>query len=203
MAAPGASRVEVVIGDLDLERIRRQLGDTRPMFAALGVELIKEIGRGFEMGGAWGKWAPLRPGTLLSRRSGASSKPLQASGQLRASFRFEADKGQVRVGSPLKIAKYHQEGRGVYVGQPKWAIMPRRAKALAFPFAGGTAVGSPGKFSSYGHKKRSAKFLSGTPMAVVRKVMHPGYPPRPMLPPESVALRLAQSVISEMLKGSR
>mgnify|MGYP001583740481 CR=1 FL=1 len=202
MATTGSSRVEVLIGDLDLERVAKQLGDTRPMFAALGMELLKEIYRNFEMGGAWGKWAPLRPGTLLSRRSGGSSRPLQASGQLRASFRSEAGKGQVRVGSPLKIAKYHQEGRGIYVGQPKWAILPRRAKALAFPWAGGTVLGSPGKFKSYGHKKRSAKFLSGTPMAVVRKVMHPGYPPRPMLPPETIALKLAQSVISEMLKGN-
>lgn len=201
MATQGTSRVEVLIGDLDIERVRKQLGDTHPMFAALGMELLKEVYRNFEVGGAWAKWAPLRPGTILSRRAGPSSKPLQASGQLRASFRSEAGKGQVRVGSPLKVAKYHQEGRGIYVGKPKWAILPRRAKALAFPFAGGTALGSPGKFKSYGFKKRSAKFLSGTPMMVVRKVMHPGYPPRPMLPPEAVALRLAQNVITEMLKG--
>ena len=201
MASPSSSRVEVLIGDLDLSRVQKALGDTRPMFAALGMELLKEVYRNFEVGGAWAKWAPLRPGTLLSRRAGGSSKPLQASGQLRGSFRQEAGKGQVRVGSPSKIAKYHHEGRGVYVGQPKWAILPRRRKALAFPFAGGAALGSPGKFKSYGHKKRSAKFLSGTPMAVVRKVMHPGYPPRPMLPPESVALKLAQDVIAEMLSG--
>jgi len=116
---------------------------------------------------------------------------------------MEAGKGQVQVGSPLKIAKYHHEGRGVYVGKPKWVILPRRRKALAFPAAGGKPVGSKEAFGSYGHMKRSAKFLKGTPMAVVKRVLHPGYPPRPMLPPEAAAMKLANEVISAMLMGSK
>ena len=204
MAEPTASRIQVIIGDLDVEKVRKQLGDTRPMFAALGMELWTEIMRGFEMGGAWEKWKPLLPNTMAGRRAGGSSRPLQASGQLKASFRSEADKGQVRVGSPLKVALYHQEGRGTFVGRPAWKILPRRAKALAFPVAtGGRPVGSKEAFKSYGHKKRSAKFLKGANMAVVRSVLHPGYPPRPMLPPEAAALKIAKDVISTMLSGSQ
>lgn len=219
---------------MDYFKVKAILGDMAPVFAAVGAEILKEVGRNFAAEGIWSKWAPLRPNTLAGRRQGGSSKALQASGRLRASFRMEPLKSQVRVGSPLKIAEWHHMGRGVAVGQAKWKITPKHGKALAFPVAGGgqslRGLGqSKGvsvsmirgnliqsahfaglrapikvvKFKTYAYHKRSAKFMSGIPMAVVRSVMHPGYPPRPMLPPDKVAGEIAEAVVQKFLEKGK
>lgn len=210
------------------------LGNMKPVFSAIGAEILKEVGRNFAAEGIWSKWAPLRPNTLAGRRQGGSSKALQASGRLRASFRMEPLASQVRVGSPLKIAEWHHTGRGVAVGQPKWKITPKHGKALAFPVAGGgqslkgmgqakgvSVVMIRGnkiqvahragagaaikivKFKTYGYHKRSRAFMAGVPMAVVRSVMHPGYPPRPMLPPDKVAGQIAEAVVQKFLEKGK
>jgi len=230
MAEGGKARVEVVLGDLDLVRVAEKLKNSNKIFAALAVELLKEIDRNFQAEGIWTKWAPLRPNTKYAHRSGQSAKALQT---LRSAFREEHDASSVRVGSPSKIAKYHHEGR-----KGPWTILPKRAKALAFPVAfqtygmGGKVIqgaslkqryGSVGiraggsyghvgsrkfipkivEFKSFGHAKRSKQFLGTANMAVVRGVKHPGYPPRPMLPPEAAAMKLANEVISAMLMGEK
>jgi hypothetical protein len=46
-------------------------------------------------------------------------------------------KSQVRVGSPLLLAKWHHEGRGEKAGGKGWEIKPIHGKALAFPVAQG------------------------------------------------------------------
>jgi len=206
-------QVKVVVPDLD--RLSKILSDMRPVFAAVGMELLKEIGRNFEQQGVWSKWAPLRPNTMAARRSGSSSKALQASGRLRASFRSQATKDQVRVGSPLMIARYHEEGRGEPVGGKGWTISPKRKKALAFVVAGGgqslkgmgqargiSVAAMRGKFTSYGFAKRSAKFMGKANFAVVKSVHHPGYPARKMLPPPAQALSIARAVALKFLGGN-
>jgi phage gpG-like protein len=202
-------QVRVLVPDLD--RLSKTLADMRPVFAAVGMELLKEIGRNFEQQGVWVKWAPLRPNTLANRRSGGSSKALQASGRLRASFRMEASRDQVRVGSPLVIAKYHEEGAGEPVGDPGWTIRPKKGKALAFVVATGgqslkgrgiSVAAIRGKFKSYGYQKRSAKFMGKANFAVVQSVYHPGYPARKMLPHPSRALTISRAVALKFLGGS-
>lgn len=205
-------QVRVLVPDLD--RLSKTLSDMRPVFAAVGMELLKEIGKNFEQQGVWAKWAPLRPNTIAGRRAGNSSKALQASGRLRASFRSEATKDQVRVGSPLVIAKYHEEGRGEPVGNPGWTIRPKLRKALAFVVAAGgqslegmgkgkgiSVAEMRGKFKSYGFQKRSAKFMGKANFAVVQSVHHPGYPARKMLPHPSRALTIARDVAMKFLGG--
>ena len=194
-------QVRVLVPDLD--RLSKTLSDMRPVFAAVGMELLKEIGRNFEQEGVWAKWAPLRPNTMAGRRAGSSSKTLQASGRLRASFRSEATKDQVRVGSPLVIAKYHEEGRGEPVGDPGWTIRPKKGKALAFVVATGGQSLKRGKFKSYGYAKRSAKFMGKANFAVVASVHHPGYPARKMLPHPSRALTISRAVAMKFLGGAK
>ena len=202
-------QVRVLVPDLD--RLSKTLADMRPVFAAVGMELLKEIGRNFEQQGVWVKWAPLRPNTIAGRRAGSSSKALQASGRLRASFRSEAGKDQVRVGSPLVIAKYHEEGRGEPVGNPGWTIRPKKGKALAFVVASGgqslksrgiSVAAMRGKFKSYGYAKRGAKFMGKANFAVVASVHHPGYPARKMLPHPSRALTISRAVAMKFLGGN-
>ena len=196
--------VNVQWSQLDLFRLKKTLGNMKPVFAGIGTEVLKAIGQNFDAQGAWSRWAPLRPNTIAGRRQGGSSKALQTSGKLRASFRMEAGTSQVTIGSPLKTAMWHHEGRGVAVGGAKWKIVPKHGKALAFPVAqggapAGRAVVTAGAFKSYGYKKRSKAFLSGVPMAVVRSVMHPGYPSRPLLPPEWKAAEIATAVAQKFL----
>ncbi len=202
--------VNIQWNQLDLFRLKKVLGNMKPVFAGIGTEILKAVGQNFDAQGAWSRWAPLRPNTLAARRQGGSSKALQASGKMRASFRMEAGNSQVTIGSPLKTAMWHHEGRGVAVGGAKWKISPKHGQALAFPVAqGGAPAGrkavAAGAFKSYGYKKRNAAFLSGVPMAIVRSVMHPGYPPRPLLPPEWRAAEIATAVAQkfiEMAKGA-
>lgn len=204
--------VNVNLSELEHYRIRKILGDMTPVFKAIGVEVIKEVGRNFEAEGIWTKWAPLRPNTLAGRRSGSSSKALQASGRMRASFRMETGKSQVRVGSPLLLAKWHHEGRGEKAGGKGWTITAKRGKALAFVVAAGgqslQTMGKSrgisvstmrGKFNSYGFQKRSAKFMGRAKFAVVQSVYHPGYPSRPLLPPAKRAIDIASAVMQKFL----
>ncbi len=181
-----------------IERMIRKLGPERKgLFDAIGIEILKLIHRNFEMGGAWGRWAALKFSTMYGRR-GRGGKPLQGTGRLKASFRWEATANGVRVGSPLKIALYHQEGR-----KGPWIIKPRRAKALAFPFPprmGGTAKLTKGMVSSSGLASRSAKFFRESGFMVVRHVKHPGYPARPILPPESVVSKIVLQTVSKYLE---
>lgn len=221
--------VKVDWNQMDYFAVKKVLGDMLPVFTAIGAEVMKEIDRNFQAEGVWSKWAPMRPNTKAGRRQGASSKLLQGSGRLRASFRMEPLATQVRVGSPSILAAYHHEGR-----KGPWTIAPKRAKALAFPVAQGgqslkgmgqsrgVSVGmvrgnlihaahkaGPGarikvvRFGSYGYQKRSASFMAGVPMAVVMKVRHPGYPARPLLPPPWRATELAVSVAQAMIDRAK
>jgi phage gpG-like protein len=194
------AKITVIWGEMEFFRVRKLLGDMRPVFSAIGMELIKQVGQNFETEGIWAKWAPMKESTKFSRRQGGSSKLLAATGKLRASFRMEAQKNFVRVGSPLMVARLHHEGR-----RGPWTIKPKNAKALAFPWAGGTALGKGGsaKLGSYSYHKRSKAFLSNTPMAVVMKVIHPGYPARLLLPPPEVAQRIAVQVSEMMIDMAR
>jgi phage gpG-like protein len=186
-------QVNIDWNNLDLTKIEKKLENMSPLYAAIAVELLKEIHKAFDGTASWARWPKLKASTLYGHRSGDSAKPLARSGRLRGSFRPDWDSKHARVGSPLKIAAYHHEGRS-----GPWTIAPRRRKALAFPWAGGAPAGG---FKSYGHLKRSKTFREGKNFAVVRKVRHPGYPARPMLPPQARALEIANEVLSVMLSG--
>lgn len=180
---------EVLVKTPTLDRVAAKVKDTRGLFAAIAVEVHKKVMENFEAEGIWKKWAPNKPSTLFGRRSGGGMI-LQDTGGLKASFRFDYNDKEATVGSPLKIALYHQEGR-----KGPWVIRPRRAKALAFPWQGGGKV-AEGGFKSFGHLKRSGEYRKGDFM-VVKKVIHPGYPARPMLPTGKDAEDLVNSVAKE------
>lgn len=116
-------------------------------------------------------WTPLRPSTVEMRRKG-SSRPLQDTGGLRASYLAQPKVGAdyVEVGSNKEYASYHEEGTKPYV------IVPRSAKVLAAALPGGG-------WKVFG-----------------KRVHHPGLPARPVLPPLNVAEKLALEELESMME---
>jgi phage gpG-like protein len=166
------------------------------LYDRLGVAGVRWVDTNFRQGGALvGGWKPLRPLTVFGRRGG-SSAPLQDTGRLRESFTYQVQPNGARVGTAYQvkgkpIPLYHQEGTGPY------DIVPRDKQALAFPAPPGGGGGTylrrrPKNTKVAGVTSARAVRAAGlrTPsgrgdiqsFAVVKKVHHPGLPPRPMLP---------------------
>lgn len=136
------------------------------LLKAIGLRQLKWVDDNFRTsGGLVGGWKPLSPFTVAMRRN-RSSKPLQDSGALRASFNPVSDPramlvqgNTVKIGSAIPYASYHEFGTGPIVA---------KGRALAIPGAGGKMM-----------------FLKSTA----------GIPKRRMLPTEQEGLAVALSVI--------
>lgn len=142
----------------------------------IGLRQMKWVDDNFRSDGALaGGWAQLSKNTIAGRRKG-SSKPLQDSGILRASFTaggkgniFNIAGNEVTIGSAIPYASYHEEGTGPY------EIRPIRAKFLRFMTADGP---------------RFAKV-----------VHHPGIPKRKILPTVSQARDVSIALIEAKVKA--
>jgi len=155
-----------------------------------GIQALNWIDENFRKSGALtgSKWAKLRPNTVAGRRK-KSNKPLLNTGLMRASFTSRATSLDVRVGSPLFYAAFHEEGTSPYV------ITPKNAKVLAFPVASG---GSQVK-ASFSSTTTRATFRKGQRLGFARRVNHPGLPARPMLPRQgmpTIETRLLNTTIN-------
>lgn len=187
--------VDLKINVPGLKGMTDALGKKRMIHEAIGMKMLAMVGANFEQSGIWAKWAPLKASTLYGRRGkGGGGKALMDTGRLRASFRSQATTQSVRVGSPLTIAKYHDEGR-----KGPWVIKPKTAKALAFPFPGGGVIVTKGMTKSYGHQKKGAAYFKGKGFLVVKGVKHPGYPARFLLPPTTFAESYAAGVVEAII----
>ena len=159
----------------------------------LGLTVLRWVDKNFVSGGGRvGGWSPLRPLTIFGRRQG-SSVPLGDTGRLRMSFTAAATDTEVRVGTALPIARWHQYGTHAY------DIVPKVAHALAFPAPPGGGGGlyvrrRPAGTPVVGMTTASAVKAAGGALpagkggfqsfAVVKKVHFPGLPARRMLPNE-------------------
>jgi len=98
-------------GDPGAERLR--------LFTHLGVAVLRWVDQNFASAGSLvGGWKPLAPNTVFGRRKG-SDVPLSDTGALRRSFTAAATDEDLRVGTAVQIAKYHQFGTDPYVIRPK------------------------------------------------------------------------------------
>ena len=139
-----------------------------PLLRAIGMKLVGWTMRNFQQEGIERKWKPLSANTIAQRRKG-SSRPLQDTGRLRASWTQSGGNPKVigdtvSVTSNVKYAPFHEFGTKPYV------IRPKNKKVLAFNTAGG--------------------------MRFSKKVNHPGLPQRKMAPSEPMARKLAIDVIN-------
>lgn len=149
-----------------------------------GIQAMKWINENFRQEGGLletGKWQELTPNTIAGRRKN-SSRILQNTGLLRPSFDYEATSTEVRIGSPSKIALFHNEGtKGPY------EILPRNKMALSFAVAqGGVRVGR--KLAQKSARTGTGHLRTGINAVVVKKVIHPGLVARRMLPNEAELL---------------
>lgn len=201
----------------DIAALRAQVGavrslaaDPRPLLKAWGAQTLRWIDQTFDAGGR-PAWAPLKPSTLAARREGGGAgggRILESRGHMRRSFDIaELTPDRVVIQSSDPNAVFHQYGtKGPY------EIRAKNAKALAIPggpFSLSDVKPAPGGATGFvvGRKairgrqpgQRIAPFKNVT---FRQKVMHPGLPPRPMLPePEQIAPeleRVGQKVLAAL-----
>ena len=156
-------------------------GGTTSLHARYAIIASQWIDRNFQQqGGLAGGWRALRPNTIAGRRKG-SSRVLQDTGLLRASFVPAWDDKAAVVGSAQKVSLWHEKGTK---GSPEtpYLIKPKRpGGVLAFPVAaGGRRVKF--SFSSIATKRT---FKKGDMFGFAKFVMHPGLPRRRLLPQET------------------
>ena len=187
-----------------INRMKAQLsgagvGGKTELHRRYGIQALNWIDDNFRQAGALtgSKWAKLSKNTIAGRRKG-SSNPLLNTGLLRASYSARATAQDARVGSPMLIALWHEEGTDPY------PITPKKASVLAFPVA-------KGFYKTAGQRKRAtvkANFSSlitrktyrkGQLLGFARRVNHPGLPARPMLPRQgmpTIEARLIKTTIN-------
>lgn len=198
-----------VRGMREVQRMLRKLGasvargvGTTSLHARYAIIASQWIDRNFQQeGGLVGGWRALRPNTIAGRRK-RSSRILQDTGLLRASFVPAWDEKAAVVGSAQKVSLWHEKGTK---GSPEtpYPIRPKRpGGVLVFPVA---ADGRRVKFSfsSIATKKTYKK---GDMFAFAKLVMHPGLPRRIMLPEEAdlmpALLRTTINYVKEQARRS-
>ena len=161
------------------------------LHARFAILASRWIDRNFQSEGAMTgtPWPKLKPMTIAGRRK-MSSRVLQDTGLLRASFLPQWDDQAARVGTASEISKYHEYGtKGPY------EIKPKRAKALAWKVAGPLMGATPSGLSFFRSATVGKKFgkgfsslITGTTyrkgenIVFAQSVTHPGLPVRRMLP---------------------
>lgn len=160
-------------------------GSKTELHRRYGIQAMKWIDENFRQQGGLledGPWQELSENTIAGRRKGSSLILQNTGAKLRPSFNFQHTSTEVRIGSPEKIALWHNEGT-----DGPYEIRPRFKKALAFAVAqGGTKI-------TRKVARKSARFGTGHLRVnqngiVVKSVMHPGLVKRRMLPNENELL---------------
>ncbi|MGO8323687.1 phage virion morphogenesis protein [Rhizobium ruizarguesonis] len=112
------------------EQLQHLMGDTRPVMAAIGVEVVGSTHMRFvtQTDPDGQAWAPLNPAYAATKRN---SRILTESGRLRDSINSQASSDEVRVGTNTIYAAAHQFGA---------EIKPKTASHLYFRIGGQLVV---------------------------------------------------------------
>ncbi len=139
-------------------------GDTE-LYRRWGIQGLNWIDRNFRQEGALTgtPWAALKPNTIANRRRG-SSRILQDTGQLKASYTMQFSDKETVLGTANKVAIYHQKGTRAHT------VKAKAGGVLAFKVAG----------------KKETVFA--------KEVRIPALPARPMLPKQSTTSFVQQLV---------
>ena len=125
-----------------IQKYGAEVGDTLTFNRRLGIKVLQQILLGFRKSGLEKRWTPLAPSTAFARRQGKKaslgSKPLLDTGFLQKSFRFQANRIEVRIGSSSILAAVHHFGRKPREIRPK-----KQGGVLAFKHPQISSSGPP------------------------------------------------------------
>lgn len=202
-----------------VQQVTALVGSPEPLLKAFGTATLAYIGQTFREGGR-PTWKALQPSTLAQRRAGKGSGSVQVlrdTGALASSFDMTVSRTRVVVFSNSKVGVWQHEGtRGPY------PIRPKVAKALAWAGvaldSGGGVIGqrsvagfgrgrATGRGSFTGTPRRGGKTVipvkAGAGIIFRKGVMHPGLPPRRILPTAEqlgpVLARTGEAVVRRLL----
>lgn len=120
MSEGGSSIIVDISGAFNrLQKLNAAI-DTRALLEAIGQKILAWSDRQFQTEGAQGghPWKRLSPNTIAGRRGG-SSRILQDTGSLKNSISARVASNSVQIGTPSKIAAFHQFGTRPYLIRPK------------------------------------------------------------------------------------
>ena len=165
--------------------LRTAMSSRRELHRRWGIQTLNWVDENFRSEGKLSgrPWAKLSENTIIGRRK-KSSRILQDIGRLRQSFTSKPTTQDVRVGTDVFYAPYHEEG-----GTKWYDIRPVRARALAFPAVGGQRTKA--SFSSITTRRT---FRKGGSIAFAQFVRHPPLIKRKMLPTENNADLIARLI---------
>lgn len=110
----------------NFRQMEKKVKNHKVLYKRIGIKLVKWIDDNFKAEGIEEKWAGLKPRTIARRRKG-SSKILQDTGGLRASYDYKVGSRSVKIGSGKDYAKHHEFGTK-YI--PKRPMLPSKPLAL-------------------------------------------------------------------------
>jgi len=115
------------------ETLTKGMGQRKPMFDRVGIQVTNEIMKNFKEEGNDGtRWSPLSEATINFRRKGKNktNNPmmiLQDTGKhLRNTFTHRSTNDDVRIGTTTEFAPRHEFGLGI----PKRPMLPSKKKGL-------------------------------------------------------------------------
>lgn len=113
------------------KKLAKKLKNRRKLFNRIGVVLLNDVTKSFKDEAHEGKsWKTLSPNTILRRRKGkgaGTARILQDTGKLKGSFAMKVGRDEVRVGSNVDYAPFHEEGKGKI---PQRKMLPSDERAL-------------------------------------------------------------------------
>lgn len=180
-----------------LARLGAGMRNPGPPVRGLARAMQQHIHTAFAVGGFPTAWVPNRPNTIAAK---GHSKPLwrsRSGNGIEAATRVVVSEVGREFGITIHtsaVGRFHQEGR-----KGPWIIRPRNAPFLAFTVAGErvggrTLTGAEGRAAFQKRRGRAQTrrartgrgSIPGRPGSVrvfAQRVVHPGYPARPFLPP--------------------
>lgn len=195
----------------NITRLRKAVGDTTPVAREVADTFRKELVRNIILEGIWGKaWPNIAPNTVVKKRF--AGKPAGLLRGLIDHVYTSHGAAQATFGFKSPYAKMHHEGR-----PGPWTITARNKKILFFPVAGqiqrkkigGTyhRLGGLGGMMVTAKQRRAWPKATGPSkwerynMIKAKKVIHPGFQERQLLPPQNVIRDKTFEIVRKHMRG--
>jgi len=199
-----------------LHALQKAVGNTTPVAKRVAETFERQLKRNIIIQGMWGRrWPRAAPNTIVKHRFKGKPAPL-----LRGLMdRIYSSHGatQATWGFKSAYAEMHHEGRDF-----SWPISARNKKILFFPVAG--QIVKKGRGGTY-YRRRSVEGSASEPlgrklgvmrprlvkaikemryerfnMVRAKRVIHPGFQSRELMPPPDVVRKTTMAIVDEHIK---